>query len=117
MPTSTVSDVYNCNGGIPGSDAYTFPTAGATSYTPLASSIYELIGFSSDYKTSDTASCWHKFCTKGTSGNSLGKAIGGIATVAMVTNVAGQGTGLAGAIYAAHPPSSPNRLPIPDRRT
>jgi len=102
VPTSTVSDVYNCNGTNPGSNAYTFPTAGATSYTPLASSTYELIGFSSDYKTSDTASTLAQTPTKGTSGNSLVKASGGITTgCTQMTNVSGQGTYLAGAIYAA----------------
>jgi hypothetical protein len=101
VPTSTVSDLYNCNGTNPGSNAYTFPTAGATSYTPLNSSTYEIVGFSSDYKTSDTATTLSQTPTKGASGNSLVKASGGLSGCTKMTNVSGQGTYLAGAIYAA----------------
>jgi hypothetical protein len=102
VPTSTVSYLYNCNGTNPGSNIYTFPTAGATTYTPLNSSTYEVVGFSSDYKTSDTATTLSQTPTKGTSGNSLVKASGGITSgCTKMTNVSGQGTYLAGAIYAA----------------
>jgi hypothetical protein len=102
VSTSNVSDLYDCNGDKPTPEHYTFPTAGATSYTVLASSTYEVVGFSSDYKTSDTATTLSQTPTKGTTGNSLVKASGGITSgCTKMINTAGEGTYLAGAIYAA----------------
>ena len=56
VSTSNVSyDYATAAAATPHTEPYTFPTAGATSYTVLNSSTYEVVGFSSDYKTSDTA--------------------------------------------------------------
>ena len=102
VSTSNVSNYYGCSGSSPTHEYYTFPTPGATTYTPLNSSTYELVGFSSDYKTSDTATTLSQTPTKGTSGNSLVKAAGGITSgCTAMDNPGGEGTYYAGAIYAA----------------
>ena len=98
--TSNIADLYNCNGTKPTPEVYTFPTAGATTYTPLYSSTYEVVGFSSDYKTSDTATTLNP-APKANSGNNLVKASGGLSGCTQMINTSGEGTYLAGAIYAA----------------
>jgi hypothetical protein len=59
------------------------------------------VGFSSDYKTSDTAATLSQTPAKGTSGNSLVKAAGGISGCTSMANPGGEGTYYAGVIYAA----------------
>jgi Flp pilus assembly protein TadG len=98
--TSDIADLYDCNGDKPTSELYTFPPLSQTSYTPLHSSTYEIVGFSSDYKLSDTASTLNP-APKANSGNNLVKASGGLSGCTQMTNTAGEGTYLAGAIYAA----------------
>jgi Flp pilus assembly protein TadG len=101
VSTSNVSYEYDCSSSNPTHEPYTFPTAGATSYTVLASSTYELVGFSSDYKTSDTATTLSQTPGKGSSGDSLVKAAGGISGCSPMANPGGEGTYYAGVIYAA----------------
>ena len=98
--TSNIADLYNCAGTKPTPEVYTFPTAGATTYTPLNSSTYEVVGFSSDYKTSDTATTLNP-APKSDTGNNLVKASGGLSGCTQMINTSGEGTYLAGAIYAA----------------
>jgi hypothetical protein len=100
VSTSTVADAYDCSSTNATSMVYTFPTAGATTYTPLNSSTYEDVGFSSDYKTSDTATTLNP-APKGNSGNNLVKAAGGLSSCTAMGNPGGEGTYYAGAIYAA----------------
>ena len=97
VTTATAPDYYGCNGTNPTKEPYTFPPAGASSYTPLGSpaATYEMVGYSSDYKLADTSS------TLNTASN-FSKAIGaGISTCKPMSNPGGEGTYYAGAIYAA----------------
>jgi len=97
VTTATAADVYGCNGTKPTNEPYTFPTAGASTYTPLGSptATYELVGFSSDYKVSDTA-------TSLNTASNFNKATGaGGSSCHPMSNPGGEGTYYAGAIYAA----------------
>ena len=100
VSTSNVSNYYGCSGSSPTHEPYTFPTPGATTYTPLSSSTYELVGFSSDYKTSDTAATLNP-APKANTGNNLVKASGGVSGCTAMGNPGGEGTYYAGVIYAA----------------
>lgn len=107
---STVSRDYTCSsgggggwggwGGGGGSSnptpaPYTFPTAGASSYAPASSTAtYRIIDFSSDYRTSDAA-------TSLNTASNLTIAAGGKSGCSGMGNPGGEGTYLAGAIYAA----------------
>jgi hypothetical protein len=97
VSTSSVADAYDCSSTNATKEIYTFPTAGATTYTPLSSSTYEDVGFSSDYKTSDTATTLNTSSTN----NNLVKAAGGKSGCTAMGNPGGEGTYYAGAIYAA----------------
>ena len=100
VSTSNVANYYGCSGSSPTHEPYTFPTAGATSYTVLSSSTYELVGFSSDYKTSDTATTLNP-APKANTGNNLVKASGGLSGCTAMDNPGGEGTYYAGVLYAA----------------
>jgi hypothetical protein len=97
VSTSNVADAYDCSSTNATKEPYTFPTAGATTYTPLSSSTYEDVGFSSDYKTSDTATTLNTSSTN----NNLVKAVGGKSGCTAMGDPGGEGTYYAGAIYAA----------------
>jgi hypothetical protein len=97
VSTSNVADAYDCSSTNATTEDYTFPTAGATSYTPLSSATYEDVGFSSDYKTSDTATTLNTSSTN----NNLVKASGGKSGCSAMGDPGGAGTYLASAIYAA----------------
>jgi Flp pilus assembly protein TadG len=99
VTTTTVADDYGCNGTNPTKEPYTFPTAGAATYTPLGSptATYEIVGFSSDYKVSDTATTLNPSTTN----NNFVKAVGGVSGCTPMSNPGGEGTYYAGAIYAA----------------
>jgi hypothetical protein len=98
--TSNIASLYGCSGSNPTPEKYTFPPLSQTSYTPLNNSTYEIVGFSSDYKLSDTATTLNP-TPKSTTGNNLVKASGGLSGCTLMTNTSGEGTYLAGAIYAA----------------
>ncbi len=82
--------------GVPTDTAYTFPAAGATSYSPSGST-YQLTSFLSDYRTSDSATTLNQ-------NSSLVKAAGAASSCGSMLpgNFDGEyGTFYAGAIYAA----------------
>ena len=93
---------YSCNTTNPTSEPYTFPSPGALTYSTSGSptTTYEVVGFSSDYKTSDTATTLNP-ASKSSTGNNLVKAVGGLSSCTAMGNTSGQGTYLAGAIYGA----------------
>jgi len=91
---------YDCaSSPNPTPEPYTFPTAGASTYTPSGSPIatYEVVGFSSDYKASDTA----KALSTATTNNNFVKAVNGLSGCSPMAAPGGEGTYYAGAIYAA----------------
>jgi hypothetical protein len=82
--------------GLPTATAYMFPTAGASSYSPSGGT-YQLTGYLSDYKLSNTATTLN-------SASSLVKAAGGVSGCGSMlpSNYDGiYGTYYAGVIYAA----------------
>lgn len=92
---STVADDYNCGSKSPTNEPYTFPTAGASSYAPSSSTAtYQIVGFSSDYRTSDIA-------TSLNTASKLVIASGGKSGCNAMVAVGGEGTYIAGTIYAA----------------
>lgn len=84
---------YNCSLTPPTSSPYSFPTAGASTYSPT-STTYRIVDYSSDYKTSSTST------TLATSSN-LVAAAGGKSLCNGLQAIGGQGTYYAGVIYAA----------------
>jgi hypothetical protein len=108
MPTSPLGATVTPWSGVPSAMGYSFPTAGASSYTPaqsdyatspmtLGTATYQLTSFLSDYRTSDTAAALNPAST-------LVKTAGGVSNCGGMTvpNYAGvYGTYYAGAIYSA----------------
>ncbi len=110
VTTATVADDYSCTvPTIPGE--YQYPVSTATTYAPPGpsgnyilgsggtgdasyNSTYQVVGFSSDYKTQDATS------TLNTNSN-LVQAVGGESGCAGIIAKGGQGTYYAGVIYAA----------------
>jgi Flp pilus assembly protein TadG len=92
----TVSQNYDCSSSNPTIQPYSFPTAGAGTYAPSGSSTptYQVINFSSDYRTSDTASSL-------SSSSNLTKSVGAKSGCTGMSDPGGEGTYYAGAIYAA----------------
>jgi hypothetical protein len=92
----TVSKDYDCSSSNPTNEPYTFPAAGSSTYAPSGSSTptYQIVGYSSDYRTSDTASTL-------SSSSDLVKSIGGESGCSGMGNPGGEGTYYAGVIYAA----------------
>jgi Flp pilus assembly protein TadG len=83
--------------GVPTAAYYTAPTAGASSYTPGTVGTYQITGFLSDYRTSNTATTLNP-------NSALVKAAGGVSNCGSMlpSNYDGvYGTYYAGAIYAA----------------
>ena len=74
----------DCSGNRPSISAYTYP----------ALPLYQIVGFSSDYRSSDSNKAL-------TSGSSLVRAAGGKANCAGMQAIGGAGTYYAGVIYAA----------------
>lgn len=92
---STVADDSNCSGTNPTSQGYTFPATGASSYSPGASTAtYRIVGFSSDYRISDTTTTLDSL-------SELTMAAGGKSHCAGMGAPGGEGTYIAGAMYAA----------------
>jgi Flp pilus assembly protein TadG len=95
FPNATLGTVwndYNCRGSAPTTTPYTFPTAGASTYAPSVST-YQVMGYSSDYRTSDTTSTL-------SSTSNIVKSTGLVSGCGM-SAPGGEGTYYAGAIYAA----------------
>ena len=110
ITTATVADDYNCSGTTPAITPYTFPSATATTYTPVTST-YQVIGYDSDYRSSNSATTLN-------SASDIAAAVGQGPSTTVTTKhghtttttttpcpamqaVGGQGTYYAGAIYAA----------------
>jgi hypothetical protein len=95
MTQSTVSNDSNCSGTNPTPAVYTFPTAGASSYSPASTiATYQVVNFSSDYKTSDSTSAL-------AGSSAVVDAAGGKSGCTAMQAEGGEGTYYAGAIYAA----------------
>ena len=107
VTAATVSADYDCTGSDPTTAPYTFPSKTGTTYTPGTAATYQVVGYSSDYKSSNAAT------TLNTSSNISG-AIGAGPTITVTKKgkttttpctgmqaPGGQGTFFAGAIYAA----------------
>jgi Flp pilus assembly protein TadG len=92
----TISKDWTCPTSNPTIEPYTFPAASASSYAPSGSSTptYQIVGYSSDFKTSDTSS------SLSTSADYI-IAIGGKSGCNEIGNPGGEGTYYAGAINAA----------------
>ncbi|MDP9051057.1 MAG: pilus assembly protein TadG-related protein [Acidobacteriota bacterium] len=92
----TIANDWTCPTSNPTIKPYTFPTAGSTTYAPSGSTTptYQIVGFSSDFKTSDTASSLNS------SSDSV-VAVGGKSGCNGMQAPGGEGTYYAGVIYAA----------------
>jgi Flp pilus assembly protein TadG len=101
FPNPTVGTVpvdYDCSSSNPTITTYSFPSATATSYspatTPTTTPTYEVIPFSTDYKTSDTSSALNP-------NSNYVKAVGGKSGCTGMGDPGGESTYYAGVIYAA----------------
>jgi hypothetical protein len=92
LTSATVADDYNCSSSSPSIKPYPLPTA--PSYTPATTPTYQVVNFSSDYRTSDTATSLN------TSSN-LVIAAGGKTGCTGLQAIGGEGTYYASAIYSA----------------
>ena len=92
----TVGSDFDCSASTPTNKAYTFPSASATTYAPSGSTTptYQVIPYSSDYRVSDTASAL-------SSTSNIVKAVNGKSGCTGMSAPGGEGTYIAGAIYAA----------------
>ncbi len=93
---TTVGHDSDCTGKSISPQPYTFPSKTGTSYVPAAGvATYQVIGYDSDYRSSNTATALSTTST-------LSDAIGaGVKTCPAMQAIGGQGTFFAGAIYAA----------------
>jgi hypothetical protein len=93
---ATIQDDYACTGVNPTVEKYTFPTAGASSYSSMGSpaTTYQIVPFSSDYRASDTATTLN-------SASDVVIAIGGKSACPAMSDPGGAGTYYASVIYAA----------------
>jgi hypothetical protein len=109
MVTTTVGNDYSCPTSNPTIEPYTFPSATATSLTtmpftttgsgrnPQTTTVqmtYQIVNYSSDYRTSDTTASLN-------ASSDLVEAVGGKSGCAGIGAPGGDGTYIAGAIYAA----------------
>jgi Flp pilus assembly protein TadG len=93
-PSQAASD-YTCPTTNPLTTSYSFPIAGASSYAPSATTAsYQVVGFSSDYRTSDGASSLN-------AASDIVVAAGGKSGCNGMGAPGGAGTYYAGVIYAA----------------
>jgi Putative Flp pilus-assembly TadE/G-like len=99
VTSGTLSKDFDCSATNPTAVPYTFPTAGASSYVPgnpivASTPTYQVIGFSSDYRSSDTS-------TTLSSSSAYVEAINGKTGCTGIAAPGGEQTYYAGAIYAA----------------
>jgi hypothetical protein len=97
VTVGSVDDDYNCGRTSPKSEPYTFPSATATSYpptNPAPTATYQIVSYSSDYRSSDTA-------TSLVTSSDLVLSVGGKSGCKGMQAEGGEGTYYAGAIYAA----------------
>lgn len=98
FPNITVGSASSdyCGGGSVSVKPYTFPASNGTTYAPTGSSTptYEVVNFSSDYRSSDTA-------TALSTTSDVAEAAGSKSGCTGMQYPGGEGTYYAGAIYAA----------------
>jgi hypothetical protein len=99
ITAGTISKDFDCSATNPTAAPYTFPAKGAASYVPAnpllsTSPTYQIIGFSSDYRASDTS-------TTLSSSSDYVEAVNGKSGCTGIAAPGGEGTYYAGAIYAA----------------
>ena len=96
MTVGTASAEYDCTSSNPTIAAYSFPSATSTTYAPSGSTTptYQVTTFSSDYRSSDTA-------TALSTTSDLTLAVGGKSGCTGMGDPGGEGTYYAGVIYAA----------------
>jgi hypothetical protein len=99
VTTATTADDYNCGGSTPTIEPYPLPTAPSyTTYSNLPkgtpTTTYQVVNFSSDYRTSDTA-------TSLNTSSDLVLAANGKTGCTGLQAIGGEGTYYAGAIYSA----------------
>jgi len=92
---------YDCSRAHPTVEAYTFPPPGASSYEPLAPvnqpgriATYQIVKYTNNYRISDKSKTLNP-------ASDLVKAAGGVARCKPMVAIGGEGTYIAGAIYAA----------------
>jgi hypothetical protein len=92
----TISKDWTCPTSNPTNEPYTFPTAGASSYAPSGTSTptYQIVGYSSDFRTSDIASSLN-------TSSDVVIAAGGKSGCNGLAAPGGEGTYYAGVVYAA----------------
>ena len=99
VTTATTADDYNCGGSTPTIEPYPLPTAPSyTTYSNLPkgtpTTTYQVVNFSSDYRSSDTT-------TSLNSSSDLVLAANGKTGCTGLQAIGGEGTYYAGAIYSA----------------
>ena len=92
VTSATAADDYNCSGKSPTAAPYPLPTA--PNYTPASTPTYQIVNFSSDYRTSDTA-------TSLSTSSYLAIAAGAKKGCTGLQAIGGEGTYYPGVIYAA----------------
>jgi Flp pilus assembly protein TadG len=92
VTSASAADDYNCSGNQPTIMPYPLPTA--PNYTPASTPTYKIVGFSGDYRTSDTAA------SLSTSSN-IAITAGAKTGCAGLQAIGGEGTYYASVIYAA----------------
>jgi hypothetical protein len=92
VTSATAADDYNCSGKSPTIMPYPLPTA--PNYTPASTPTYQIVGFSGDYRTSDTAA------SLSTSSN-IAITAGAKTGCTGLQAIGGEGTYYAAVIYAA----------------
>jgi Flp pilus assembly protein TadG len=92
VTSASVADDYNCSGSSPTIMPYPLPTA--PNYTPATTPTYQIVGFSGDYRTSDTA-------TSLSTSSNIAIAAGAKKSCTGLQAIGGEGTYYAGVIYAA----------------
>jgi hypothetical protein len=104
ITVGTVSADTNCSTSNPTAVAYSFPSATATSYSPptkpTTTPTYQVVDFSSDYKSNDLSVTALSTTSNLTAAVGIGPKVGG-KTCSGMAAPGGEGTFFAGAIYAA----------------
>jgi Flp pilus assembly protein TadG len=100
VTVGTAANDYNCGGNNPTIVPYMLPAFNATTYAPSGSGTgtYEVTGFLSDYRTSDTASSLN---SSSDLSMTLGAGVKNGRNCSAMSDPGGDGTYYAGAIYAA----------------
>lgn len=97
---TTAANDYNCSGKNPGIVPYTFPTVGASSYSPASgSATYQVTPFMSNFQSTDSYGVADGSLST-SSGSYVSLAVGAKSGCGMA-DPGGEGTYYAGAIYAA----------------